>query len=164
MSDTPKDRQTILKKVCAAIQKHNFTARELSIPQETDLIALLLAMDEFPFKMGYTKLAIITYTGSRFSVSRKELMALLNKDYSTIAHNLIDLENYGYIHSEVYFEGPKRIRRRRYYLTLSGQRIFMNFHTFYVQKLIQTQGVLNKKMKEEETCDLATSKPDCPTL
>lgn len=148
MNDTPKDRQTILHKVRAAIAKHNFTAHELSIPPETDLIVLLLAMDEFPYKMSYTKLAIITYIGSRGSVTRKELMELLNKDYSTIAHNLIDMENYGHLHSEVYLEGPKRIRRRRYTLSPSGQRIFQNFFTFYTQKIIQTQNIL-KKEKEE---------------
>lgn len=147
-NDTPKDRQTILGKVRAAIQKHGFTARELSIPAETDLIVLLLAMDEFPYKISYTKLAIITYIGSRGSSTRKELMELLNKDYSTIAHNLIDLENYGHLHSDVYLEGTKRIRRRRYTLTDSGQRIFKNFFTYYLQKIIQTQSILTREDKE----------------
>ena len=141
---TAAKRKDMLRRVRQAIREHNFTARELSVPTEADVILVLLSIDEFPYKMPYTKLAIICFIGSRGTVCRDDLMNLLSKDYSTIAHNLIDLVQCGYIHENITHSGKKKTRLRKYSLNESGKRIFEDFVVFYQQKIIQTSNLFHE--------------------
>lgn len=156
-------RKDMLKRVRQAIREHKFTARELSVPTEADVILVLLSIDEFPYKMPYTKLAIICFIGSRGAACREDLMNLLSKDYTTIAHNLIDLVQYGYIHEDIIPTGKKKIRRRTYTLTDEGKRVFEEFVVFYQQKIIETSNLFNAvdsaDIEDDVPCALATQQP-----
>lgn len=135
---SPPDRKKILQKIRQAIREHQFTPRDLSIPAEADVIMVLLSVDDFPYKMAYTKLAIICFIGSRGSATRAELLRILRKDYTTIAHNLIDLEKYGYITHTITPTGKRNARTHTYRLTKPGTTIFSDFCHYYQQKIIET--------------------------
>jgi DNA-binding PadR family transcriptional regulator len=158
-------RKYMLKRVREAIREWKFTPRELSIPSEADAIMILLSVDEFPYKMPFTKLAIICYIGSRGVADRQDLMNLLNKDYTTISHNLTDLREYGFLNETVERADHKRSRIRKYTLTESGKHVFEEFISFYQQKIIETSSTMQleeapmdkpKRRKEQIACALAT--------
>lgn len=129
-------RMQILGKVQRAIRKHGFTAKELATPSESDLALVLLAADDFPIKLPHTKLAILCLTGSRGTVYRKDIIQLVGKDYSTIAHNLIELRQYGLLCEEVEETGKARTRLRKYTLTQTGREVFLRFLENYQRKVV----------------------------
>ncbi len=135
---TPKERRKdMLRRVRKAIREYKFTPRELSMPSESDVIMILLSLVEFPYKMPFTKLAIICFTGSRGKVSRKNISDLLPKDYTTISHSLSDLKQFGLITEEVEYT-DKKYPERMYSLTDAGAQVFEDFIRFYQNKIIET--------------------------
>lgn len=161
---TPEDRRKdMLRRVRKAIREYNFTPRELSMPSEADVIMILLSLVEFPYKMPFTKLAIICFTGSRGRVSRGDIVTLLPKDYTTLSHSLSDLKEYGLITESIEYANGKR-PERMYTLTEAGAQVFEDFIHFYQQKIIETPDIqANDSQSEPEkkpkvaACALATS-------
>lgn len=152
---SPQNRKKLLKRIREVIREQQFTPRDLSIPAEADIIMVLLALDEFPYKMPHTKLAIVCYIGSRGTAIREELLRILRKDYSTIAHNLIDLEKqYNYISHSIAEKGSKRTRIHTYSLTPAGKTVFADFCYFYQQKILET--ISTFRHLPEQTCANAT--------
>lgn len=155
-------RKDMLRRVRKAIREYKFTPRELSIPSESDVIMILLSLVEFPYKMPFTKLAIICLTGSRGRVSRNDIVTLLPKDYTTISHSLSDLKEYNFI-----TESLERVQgkqpERMYSLTEAGEQVFEDFIQFYQNKIIETPSTTPtdtpqaKPRKQKDTaCVLAT--------
>lgn len=136
-------RQTVLGKVLKAIRKWSFSPRELSTPSQTDLIFILLSVDEFPVNISYVKLAIICYVATKGKVSRKDIAEVLTKDYSTIAHNFIELVEQGYLRED---PDNKKNKTKYYYITPAGEAVFNNFVAFYQRKIVKTSDNLFKDL------------------
>lgn len=154
-------RKDMLRRVRKAIREYKFTPRELSIPTEADAIMILLSVDEFPYKMPFTKLAILCFIGSRGVADRQDLMSLLNKDYTTISHNLIDLKKYGFLVETTEKVQNTRTLIRKYTLTEAGKQVFEEFISFYQQKIIETSCTMptadEEQVNEKDTaCAFAT--------
>lgn len=160
------NRKDVLKQVRKAIRKYQFTPRELSSPNEVDVIMIMLSIDEFPYKIRFTKLAIICFIGSRGVASRSELHKLMNKDFTTISHGLTDLRDYGFINETIEPTPDQRSRIRKYTLTDAGKQIFEGFISFYQQKIIETCSAFQEinEADSDSACNIATSKPIPPSL
>jgi DNA-binding MarR family transcriptional regulator len=137
MTPQEQKRAIVLRQTRKAIEQHKFTATELSTPSEIDVIMVLLAISDFEIKMPYTNLAIICFIGSRGYATRKDLLALITKDYSTIARSLINLEHGGFLNIEVH---PKT-QEKKYTLSQEGINIFNRFTYFYQEKIIETNNL-----------------------
>lgn len=156
-------RKEILRKVRQAIKEYKFTPRELSSPAEADVVMIILSLAEFPYKMPFTKLAIICFTGSRGRVSRSDIVKLLPKDYTTLSHSLTDLKLYGFIDESIEYANNKR-PERIYTLTDAGVQVFEDFIRFYQQKIINSSHIQpdeqqphQKNKTNDASCALATS-------
>lgn len=147
------NRMEILHRVHKAIRKHRFTASELSIPSEGDTALVLLAADDFPIKLPFTKLAIICLTGSRGVVYRHEIMNLLSKDYTTISHSLSDLKTDGLLWEEIEPSEKSRVRLRKYTLTASGQMVFEHFIESYQRKVAECMNQVTMFSKASDSVD-----------
>lgn len=148
-----KSRKEILHRVHKAIRKHRFTASELSIPSEGDTALVLLAADDFPIKLPFTKLAIICLTGSRGIVYRHEIMSLLSKDYTTISHSLSDLKTDGLLWEEIEPSEKSRVRLRKYTLSASGQMVFEHFIESYQRKVAECVNQVTMFSKASDSVD-----------
>ena len=137
MNPKEQERSKVLRLTREAIKKYRFTATELSTPTEIDVIMVLLAISDFDIKMPYTNLAIICFIGSRGYATRKDLLALITKDYSTIARSLINLEHGGFLAVELH---PKT-QEKKYSLTSEGVDIFNRFVYYYQEKIIETNNL-----------------------
>lgn len=138
-------RKNVLGKILNAIRKFGFSSRDLSVPHHTDAIFILLSVDDFPVNISFVKLVILCYVAEIGKATRKDIAAILTKDYSTIAHNLIDLVKEGYLS----VEGENKKNVTKYYsITPAGEAIFSNFVSFYQKKIVETSEKINKKREQ----------------
>lgn len=147
MSTGTNERKQTLLKVREAIHRYSFSPLELSTPSEIDVIMMLLAVDEFPVKMPFTKLAIICFVGSRGEVTRQQINRIMRKHCTTITHAANDLVEQGYITQWSEHIGKKGTRAKVCMLTPEGEKLFTQFVDFYQSKIIELQE-LNQDVKD----------------